>query len=183
VLVDRFDCRSRRAARGVVRSRAKSSRKRRSLAPPHRSEGRKSVGSRPGVAKPEVRWRVRVEAVAKAIALRATRRGKALRAVKPTSFDEEVAESVLAATRGFGPAASRHGASEARSSSSRAAENAAAKGRRLRDPSIRDATRSSRRSRPRQKTMVVWSSTPKLAALRQQAQSLESSGGASLQRT
>jgi len=60
VLVDRFDCRSRRAARGVVRSRAKSSRRRRGLASPHRSEERKSVGSRPRVAKPEARWRVRV---------------------------------------------------------------------------------------------------------------------------
>jgi hypothetical protein len=60
VLVDRFGCRSRRAARGVVRSRAKSSRKRRGLALPHCSEGRKSVGSRPRVAKPGVRWRVRV---------------------------------------------------------------------------------------------------------------------------
>jgi hypothetical protein len=60
VLVDRFDCRSRRAARGNVRSRAKSSRKRRGLVLPHRSEGRKSVGSRPRVAKPGDRWRVRV---------------------------------------------------------------------------------------------------------------------------
>jgi hypothetical protein len=60
VLVDRFDCRSRRAARGVVRSRAKSSRRRRGLASPHRSEERKSVGSRPRVAKPEARWRARV---------------------------------------------------------------------------------------------------------------------------
>jgi hypothetical protein len=54
--------------------------------------------------------------------------------VKPISFDEGVAEAVLAATRGFGPAASRQGASEARSSSSCAVENAATKGRRLRDP-------------------------------------------------
>jgi hypothetical protein len=60
VLVDRFDCRSRRAACGVVRSRAKSSRKRRGLAPPHRSEERKSVGSRTRVAKSGARWRVRV---------------------------------------------------------------------------------------------------------------------------
>jgi hypothetical protein len=63
VLVDRFDCRSRRAARGDVRSRAKSSRKRCGLALPHRSEGRKSVGSRPRVAKSAARWRVRVRGV------------------------------------------------------------------------------------------------------------------------
>jgi hypothetical protein len=63
VLVDRFDCRSRRAARGTVRPRAKSPRKRRRLVLPHCSEGRKSVRkpdsggkARGTVAGPRSRW-------------------------------------------------------------------------------------------------------------------------------
>jgi hypothetical protein len=72
------------------------------------------------------------EASAKAGAERATRRGKALRAGEAAPFDEGAGEAVLAAARGFGCAASRQGASEIRSSSSRAVENTAATGRRLR---------------------------------------------------
>lgn len=134
VLVDRFDCRSRRAARGTVRSRAKSSRKRRGLAHPHVARGERASEAGRGWQNPRSGGGSAFEAVAKAIVERATRRGKALRAVKPTSFDEGVAEAVLAAAAGFGLTASRQGASEARSSSSRAVENAAAKGHRLRDP-------------------------------------------------
>jgi len=134
VLVDRFDCRSRRAARGVVRSRAKSPRKRRGLALPHVAKGERASEAGHGWQNPRSGGGSAFEAVAKAIAERATRRGKALRAVKPALFDEGAAEAVLAATGGLGLAASRQGASEARSSSSRAVENAAVKGHRLRDP-------------------------------------------------
>jgi len=134
VLVDRFDCRSRRAARGVVRSRAKSPRKRRGLALPHVAKGERASEAGRGWQSPRSGGGSAFEAVAKAIAERATRRGKALRAVKPALFDEGAAEAVLAATGGLGLAASRQGASEARSSSSRAVENAAVKGHRLRDP-------------------------------------------------
>jgi len=45
----------------------------------------------------------------KASVERATRRGKALRIVKSTSFDEEVVEAVLAETRGFGLSVSATG--------------------------------------------------------------------------
>jgi hypothetical protein len=121
--------------------------------------------------------------VAKANIERATRRGKALRAVKPSSFDEGLAEAVLAAERGFGPATSRQGASEARSSSSRAVENAVAKERRLRDSSIGKPTRISRRSHPRQKTKGVWSNSPKLVARRQPRSHSSRSVGLWLQRT
>jgi hypothetical protein len=97
VLAVRFDCRSRRAARGIVRPRAKSSRKRRSLALPHCSEGRKSVGSRSGTAKSRARWRAHVRgASCKRRTEWATRRWKALRAGKVASFDEEATEAVLA---------------------------------------------------------------------------------------
>jgi len=146
VLVDRFDCRSRRAACGVVRSRAKSSRKRRGLVPPHRSEGRKSVGSRTRVAKPGDRWRVSSYE-------QATRRGKALRAGKVTSF----------LTKGWRKRSWRRcevSASRRRDRERQrfvrpprvAADKAAAKGRRLRDSLIGSPTRSSRRSHPRQTT-------------------------------
>jgi len=50
------------------------------------------------MAKSRVRWRVRVRGGREAIVERATRRGKALRAVKLIFFDEKVAEAVLAAT-------------------------------------------------------------------------------------
>jgi hypothetical protein len=183
VLVDRFDCRSRRAACGVVRSRAKSSRKRRGLAPPHRSEERKSVGSRARVAKPEFRWRVHVRGAGESRRRVDTRRGKALRAVKPISFDEGVAAAVLAVSGGFGRPAPRQGASEARSSSSRTVENAVATGRRLRGSSIGKPTRSSRRSHPRQKTKGAWSNSSKLAAPRQGCSHSSRSVGLWLQRT
>lgn len=96
VLVDRFDCRSRRAARGVVRSRAMSSRKRRGLVLPQRraKERRKPVVGGKAlepVAGPRSGGRESERPAG-------TRRGKALRAVKPISFDEGVAEAVLVVT-------------------------------------------------------------------------------------
>lgn len=123
------------------------------------------------------------EVSAKAGTERATRRGKALRSVESTSFDEEVAEAVLAVSWGFGRTALRQGASEARSSSSRAVENAVAKGRRLRVSSIGKPTRSSRRPHPRQTTVGVWSNSPKLAAPRQRRSHSSGPVGLWLQRT
>jgi hypothetical protein len=136
VLVGCFDCRSRRAARGTVRSRANSSRKRRSLVLPLCSEGRKSVGSRVRAAKLEVGGGLAARQLAKAGGRVGTRRWKALRAGKTVSFDEGAAEAVLAVGRSFGFGVSRQEASEVGSSSLLTVENAGAEGRRSRGSSI-----------------------------------------------
>jgi hypothetical protein len=172
VLVDRFDCRSRRAARGVVRSRAKSSRRRRGLVSPHRSEGRKSVGSRPAGGKTRGPVAGQLSRAGNSSIEGASGRGS---------------RSFLTKGRWKWSWWRREASAPRRCDRERqrlvhppraAAEKAAAKGRRLRATSIWRPTRSSRRSHPRQKTGGVWMDSPKLAALRQSAQPLEPSGGA-----
>jgi len=136
VLVGCFDCRSRRAARGTVRSRANSSRKRRSLVLPLRSEGRKSVGSRVRAVKLEVGGGPAARQFAKAEGRVGTRRWKALRAGKTVSFDEGAGRSGSGGTSRFRLRVSRQGASEVGSSSLLTVENAGAEGRRSRGSSI-----------------------------------------------
>jgi hypothetical protein len=115
---------------------------------------------------------------AKAGTERATRRGKALRAVKPISFDEEVAEAVLVVSRGFGRAASRQGASEARSSSSRAVDKAVAKGHRLRVSSIGKPNQEQPVPAPASEDDGRVVEFAEAGSATSRAQPLESSGGA-----
>jgi hypothetical protein len=183
VLANRYDCRSRRAARGVERSRAMSPRKRRRLV--SRLRGAKER------RKPSLDGKVQ------ALGWRARARG----AVKAEPSEHSSIEGVLSrenhcpltgrwrkrfwlVSKGFRPGGDRRqGTSEVDSHSSSAAEKAAAAERRAEGPSIGEPTRNPRRSRPCRKTGDIVRESSEAGNASSNAVSLESCAGASLRHT
>jgi hypothetical protein len=180
VPVERFDCRSRRAARGTVRPRAKSSRKRRRLALPHRSEGRKSVRKPESGGKVRSRWRVRVRGHGESHGRAGTRRWKALRAGKANPFDEGWVEAVLVMSL---EASAPKGIA---TGSVRGMFFLLVRGRQRRGEGVPSEGSDDRETPPgthgartlRQTTKGAWSNSPKLASAPSSARSLGSSAGA-----
>lgn len=145
VLADRFDGRSRRTTRGPARPGVKSARKRQGLAaqpsPTGGASSRKSVGSRPRVAKLSGRWRVRVRGQArKRRAERASVDGRRPGALGASVLDGTGGKTQPAVDSRFGARPSSQRRQRKSSSPKPRADNAAGSGVRTEGP-FRSRTR------------------------------------------